>query len=54
VTPLKFPPPEGLLCVHLIEARDLQTNDDFLGCIPFFTRTDPYVVLRVGAQTDRL
>lgn len=47
---LRYPIPEGLLRVHMLEARELVKSDFSLigGGTP-----DPYVILEVGAQTFR-
>lgn len=47
---LRYPIPEGLLRVHMLEARELVKSDFSLigGASP-----DPYAVLEVGAQTFR-
>ncbi|KAL9961907.1 hypothetical protein ACROYT_G030943 [Oculina patagonica] len=47
---LQYPIPEGLLRVHMLEARELVKSDFSLiggGC------PDPYAILEVGAQTFR-
>ncbi|XP_068704982.1 extended synaptotagmin-3-like [Montipora foliosa] len=50
VSDLQYPVPEGLLRVHLVEARELVASDaSLIGS----GSSDPYAVLEVGAQTFR-
>ncbi|NWU25126.1 ESYT3 protein, partial [Dyaphorophyia castanea] len=48
---LRFPVPEGVLRVHLLEAENLVQKDNFLGAIR--GKSDPYALLRVGTVQHR-
>lgn len=49
-TALKFPEPEGVLRVHVVEAKDLMKKDiSMLGK----GKSDPYIIVTVGAQTSK-
>uniref|UniRef100_A0A8C3R8M2 Extended synaptotagmin-3 n=1 Tax=Cyanoderma ruficeps TaxID=181631 RepID=A0A8C3R8M2_9PASS len=43
---LRFPVPQGVIRVHLLEAENLVQKDNFLGAIR--GKSDPYALLRVG------
>ncbi|XP_037998362.1 extended synaptotagmin-3 isoform X1 [Motacilla alba alba] len=48
---LKFPVPQGVIRVHLLEAENLVQKDNFLGAIR--GKSDPYALLRVGTVQYR-
>ncbi|NXH63322.1 ESYT3 protein, partial [Rhabdornis inornatus] len=48
---LRFPVPQGVIRVHLLEAENLVQKDNFLGAIR--GKSDPYALLRVGTVQYR-
>ncbi|XP_032549809.1 extended synaptotagmin-3 [Chiroxiphia lanceolata] len=48
---LRFPIPQGVIRVHLLEAENLVQKDSFLGAIR--GKSDPYALLRVGTVQHR-
>ncbi|XP_059708336.1 extended synaptotagmin-3 [Haemorhous mexicanus] len=48
---LRFPVPQGVIRVHLLEAENLVQKDNFLGAIR--GKSDPYALLRVGTVQFR-
>ncbi|NXM66733.1 ESYT3 protein, partial [Serilophus lunatus] len=48
---LRFPIPQGVIRVHLLEAENLVQKDSFLGAIR--GKSDPYALLRVGTAQYR-
>ncbi|NWS30295.1 ESYT3 protein, partial [Polioptila caerulea] len=48
---LRFPVPQGVIRVHLLEAENLVQKDNFLGAIR--GKSDPYALLRVGTTQHR-
>ncbi|XP_039565215.1 extended synaptotagmin-3 isoform X1 [Passer montanus] len=48
---LRFPIPQGVIRVHLLEAENLVQKDNFLGAIR--GKSDPYALLRVGTMQYR-
>ncbi|XP_048164933.1 extended synaptotagmin-3 isoform X4 [Corvus hawaiiensis] len=48
---LRFPVPQGVIRVHLLEAENLVQKDNFLGAIR--GKSDPYTLLRVGTVQYR-
>ncbi|NWR07256.1 ESYT3 protein, partial [Paradoxornis webbianus] len=48
---LRFPVPQGVIRVHLLEAENLVQKDNFLGAIR--GKSDPYALLRVGTVQHR-
>uniref|UniRef100_A0A8C3M6W2 Uncharacterized protein n=1 Tax=Geospiza parvula TaxID=87175 RepID=A0A8C3M6W2_GEOPR len=48
---LRFPIPQGVIRVHLLEAENLVQKDNFLGAIR--GKSDPYALLRVGTVQYR-
>ncbi|KAM7049033.1 extended synaptotagmin-3 [Acridotheres tristis] len=48
---LRFPVPQGVIRVHLLEAENLVQKDNFLGAIR--GKSDPYALLRVGTTQCR-
>ncbi|NXA66183.1 ESYT3 protein, partial [Mohoua ochrocephala] len=48
---LRFPVPQGVIRVHLLEAENLVQKDNFLGAIR--GKSDPYALLRVGTAQHR-
>ncbi|NXF01633.1 ESYT3 protein, partial [Smithornis capensis] len=48
---LRFPIPQGVIRVHLLEAENLVQKDSFLGAIR--GKSDPYALLRVGTVQYR-
>ncbi|KAI1237336.1 hypothetical protein IHE44_0014601 [Lamprotornis superbus] len=48
---LRFPVPQGVIRVHLLEAENLVQKDNFLGAIR--GKSDPYALLRVGTMQYR-
>ncbi|XP_062354589.1 extended synaptotagmin-3 [Cinclus cinclus] len=48
---LRFPVPQGVIRVHLLEAENLVQKDSFLGAIR--GKSDPYALLRVGTVQYR-
>ncbi|NWV70080.1 ESYT3 protein, partial [Malurus elegans] len=48
---LRFPVPQGVIRVHLLEAENLVQKDNFLGAIR--GKSDPYALLRVGTMQHR-
>ncbi|KAJ7407740.1 Extended synaptotagmin-3 [Willisornis vidua] len=48
---LRFPIPQGVIRVHLLEAENLVQKDSFLGAIR--GKSDPYALLRIGTVQHR-
>ncbi|NWH33482.1 ESYT3 protein, partial [Chloropsis hardwickii] len=48
---LRFPIPQGVIRVHLLEAENLVQKDNFLGAIR--GKSDPYALLRIGTVQHR-
>ncbi|NWZ77664.1 ESYT3 protein, partial [Poecile atricapillus] len=48
---LRFPVPQGVIRVHLLEAENLVQKDNFLGAIR--GKSDPYALVRVGTVQYR-